>query len=78
LLQHFDEKLTAIWHNSGKGRLGLAISGGVDSMALASLCSKSSLCRRQAFVAFIVDHDLRPGSALEADLVAERIRELGL
>lgn len=80
LLQQFDDKLSAIWHKSGKGRLGLAVSGGVDSMALASLCSKSSVSRemRQAFMAYIVDHDLRPGSAPEAELVAKRIRELGL
>ena len=49
-------------------------------MALASLCSRSDSSRisRGAFTAFIVDHDLRPGSATEAELVARRIRELGL
>ena len=80
LLQQFDKKLSAIWQTSGKGRLGLAVSGGVDSMALASLCSRSSLSQHLhgIFTAFIVDHDLRHGSAIEAKLVAERIRELGL
>jgi len=80
LLQQFDKKLLAIWQKSGKGRLGLAISGGVDSMALASLCSRSRLSQTspEAITAFIVDHDLRPGSATEAELVARRVRELGL
>jgi tRNA(Ile)-lysidine synthase len=56
-------------------RVGLAISGGVDSMALAFLCSR--LLRVDPFLdvadnplskfqAFVVDHKLREGSAEEA------------
>ena len=56
-------------------RVALAVSGGVDSMALAFLCAR---LRRSAqhiecadnplasFTATIVDHRLRPGSAAEA------------
>ncbi|EAQ86766.1 hypothetical protein CHGG_08019 [Chaetomium globosum CBS 148.51] len=67
--------------------IALAISGGVDSMALAYLCSKirqtdqwfkvvdhsiSSPC------GVIVNHDLREGSAIEADNVAVATRKLGV
>lgn len=79
LLQVFDKSLARICHSVATERLGLAISGGVDSMALASLCSRSALKRRSpaAFTAFIVDHGLRQGSTDEAALVAQRVNALG-
>ncbi|KAJ9152302.1 Adenine nucleotide alpha hydrolases-like protein [Coniochaeta hoffmannii] len=63
--------------------VSLAISGGVDSMALAYLCSR--VRRMDAwlkladhpvkhFVANIVDHRLRPGSGSEALAVARVLR----
>lgn len=59
-------------------RTGLAISGGVDSMALASLFARSrGLLNRNGppFAnAFIVDHKARPGSTEEAEWVAEQCR----
>lgn len=55
---------------------GLAISGGVDSMALASLYS--SLRRTSPLsplpFGFIVDHKARPESTEEAHWVAEQLR----
>jgi tRNA(Ile)-lysidine synthase TilS/MesJ len=70
--------------------LGLAISGGVDSMALAALCSqlqdlsqssvhspKQSSLRPLQFRAFIVDHGLRAGSALEAEAVSRVLEGRG-
>jgi tRNA(Ile)-lysidine synthase len=69
---------------------GLAISGGVDSMALAALCSqlqdlsqfsvhppKQSFLRPLQFRAFIVDHGLRAGSALEAEAVSRVLEGRG-
>lgn len=58
---------------------GFAISGGVDSMALAALFAnpeslrKSERCRLEAH-AFIVDHKVRPESTEEAEWVAEQCR----
>lgn len=54
--------------------VGLAVSGGADSMALA-LCAKAAgvACR-----AFIVDHDLRPESGEEAALVKQRLEQWGI
>lgn len=56
--------------------IGLAISGGVDSMALALLCSQfqNSLVRGYGqirFRAFVVDHGVRSESSLEAQSVAQ-------
>ncbi|KAI0485392.1 adenine nucleotide alpha hydrolases-like protein [Xylaria cf. heliscus] len=67
--------------------VALAVSGGVDSMALAYLCS--SLRRRDfhfsvadnpvsAFRAVVVDHGLREGSAAEAKAVSRALRDMGL
>ena len=62
----------------------LAISGGVDSMALAGLCAEA--CKAQAsttdsqiklsFTPLIVDHRLRPQSTNEAELVSKRVEKL--
>ncbi|TVY85039.1 putative tRNA(Ile)-lysidine synthase [Lachnellula suecica] len=76
----------------------LAISGGVDSMALAILCSRvqsdytdihqtTSFKRRGSplehlrkvdFRAFVVDHGVRTGSALEAQAVAKVLEAKGI
>ena len=60
--------------------LGLAISGGVDSMALASLCAKiqqRDLIRGLSFRAFVVDHGARAGSSEEAEAVSKVLLQKG-
>lgn len=59
--------------------VGLAISGGVDSMALASLCDRvqSSGSYDWRFRAFVVDHGARAGSKEEAEAVAELVNKKG-
>ncbi|KAL4887481.1 PP-loop family-domain-containing protein [Aspergillus karnatakaensis] len=74
-------------------RLGLAISGGADSMALAYLCRQwekqtQSHIQGQAqsqdehekisITAFVVDHKARKESTDEANTVAGWLREMGL
>ncbi|GFE95248.1 tRNA lysidine(34) synthetase TilS [Gluconobacter sp. Gdi] len=54
--------------------VGLAVSGGADSLALAWLARRW----RQHVLAFIVDHALRPESAAEARLTAQRLSEMGV
>jgi hypothetical protein len=65
-----------------KKKKGLAISGGVDSMALATLCSglrePSHKGEAPSFTAFIVDHGLRPGSRDEAVQVANFLDQLSM
>ncbi|KAF2219230.1 PP-loop family-domain-containing protein [Elsinoe ampelina] len=53
-------------------RMGIALSGGSDSIALAYLCHKfqsSPAISRASFTAFIVDHGVRPESLDEAQKV---------
>ncbi|KAG0090362.1 hypothetical protein BGZ93_006344 [Podila epicladia] len=69
--------------NPGSRSVGIAVSGGVDSMALATLLSRhvqnlrGSLQRIQLH-AMIVDHKLRDNSTKEANYVAEQIRRLDI
>lgn len=53
--------------------VGLAVSGGPDSTALA-LCAKTAGLRA---VVFIVEHGLRPESPVEAETVRNRMAKLG-
>ncbi|KAK8094724.1 hypothetical protein PG997_001409 [Apiospora hydei] len=66
--------------------VGMAISGGVDSMALAYLCSKVRerdpsfmVCDNPvgSFRGFVVDHGLRQESAQEAEQVCQALRQMG-
>ena len=63
-----DEFLRALEQLVPEGRLGLAVSGGPDSLALLLLAAAA---RPDAVEAATVDHGLRPESAREAALVAE-------
>ncbi|KAK7921327.1 PP-loop family protein [Apiospora marii] len=67
--------------------VGMAISGGVDSMALAYLCSKVRevdplfmVCDNPVatFRGFVIDHGLRQESAQEAEQACKAIRRMGL
>lgn len=72
--------------------LGLAISGGVDSMALAALCSnvqnlphvkdkdeeQVEHVKNIKFRAFIVDHRARAGSFEEAKAVSNVLERRGI
>ena len=60
---------------------GLAVSGGVDSMALARLCRDFRPTSRHEeieFRPFIVDHKARPGSTEEAREVVSALKTLGI
>ncbi len=61
---------------SGFKKLGIALSGGADSMGLLWLAAHSGFASR--FAAFIVDHGLRPGSDREAAQAAAAAQGLGI
>ncbi|EEQ32350.1 PP-loop family protein [Microsporum canis CBS 113480] len=83
----FYRALTGLWATWERGkhvplqRIGLAVSGGSDSMALAYLCSRlvsPDFIPGLDLKAYIVDHKFRPESSREAHLVADRIEKLGI
>lgn len=75
----FNKIIEGIWRNAGQpDTMGIALSGGADSMALTQLCDRARQSRRDTrgrltgpkdYYAFIVDHKARPGSAEEAKAV---------
>ncbi|KAF2656529.1 hypothetical protein K491DRAFT_691925 [Lophiostoma macrostomum CBS 122681] len=58
-------------------RIGLAISGGVDSMALAALCSRHWDKHPGPVMAhgIIIDHKMRAESGQEAQWVASQLKQ---
>ncbi|CAL3962509.1 hypothetical protein PZA11_000350 [Diplocarpon coronariae] len=99
-VKEFADALARVWRPANplqrgpEVRIGLAISGGVDSMALAFLCSRLNGAYPPAqlvpktsgrshaagirFRAFVVDHSARSGSATEAQAVAGLLEKQGI
>ncbi|EKD12271.1 uncharacterized protein L3040_000259 [Drepanopeziza brunnea f. sp. 'multigermtubi'] len=96
-VEGFANAVLKVWRPSNDPRqtatIGLAISGGVDSMALAFLCSRLKELKTAAadqpdpkhdilssvkFQAFVVDHGVRRGSDLEAQAVSKLLERQGI
>ncbi|KAL3264478.1 hypothetical protein ABHI18_000693 [Aspergillus niger] len=95
-VKHFVDSFQRIWLDSRTARtgrhhvshlprrIGLAISGGADSMALAYLCKQWERTQTQtsdetvSVTAFVVDHKAREESTREADMVAGWLDDMGL
>lgn len=73
----FTAECTRLWPAGDRPgvKLGLAVSGGPDSLALLLLASAA---RPGAVEAATVDHGLRPEAAAEAEMVAELCARLGV
>lgn len=75
--QEFSDLMSAVgpWPpDVAEAPVGLAVSGGADSMALAFLARRW----RRNVVAFVVDHALRPESAAEARLTIQRLADMNV
>ena len=62
---------------AGRKTIGLAVSGGADSLALMLLYAAWSGTKPRAIV-YTVDHGLRPEAQAEAAMVAREAGKLGL
>jgi tRNA(Ile)-lysidine synthase len=79
LAGRFGKALEALLPAPDLPRLGLAVSGGGDSMALMHLAARWARARRRPNLFVVtVDHGLRPESAAEAAQVARAAAALGL
>lgn len=70
--------LTSLFGPNAPEKLGVAVSGGSDSLALMHLLAQWAAPRGVRLFVATVDHGLRPGSADEAAGVAGAARALGL
>lgn len=77
-VSHFAQALERLGPFGQPPRFAVAVSGGADSTALALLTQ--AYCREHggAMLALIVDHGLRPESAVEAELTARRLAVRGV
>ena len=73
MLAQFTAELARLGFDANTQKLGLAVSGGGDSMALLHLAYQAGIMARVASV----DHRLRPASADEAQMVARAAQDLG-
>jgi tRNA(Ile)-lysidine synthase len=72
-VERFAASLRGLW--PGDGRLGLAVSGGPDSLALLLLAAD---CCPARVAAATVDHGLRPEAGAEAEFVGRVCTALGV
>jgi len=63
---------------AGLRRIGVAVSGGADSLACALLVRAWAMSRGAETVALVVDHGLRPGSEAEAATTLRRLEGMGI
>ena len=59
-------------------KFAVAISGGPDSLSLAFLSKCLCIINKKKAKFYIVNHNLRKGSLLEAKLVASKLKKFGI
>ena len=77
MIERFARDLASVWSEieQADAKLGIAVSGGPDSLALLLLARAALPGRVEAAT---VDHGLRAESAQEADFVARLCGDLGI
>jgi len=76
--QIFEDTMTRVRMRGPVSRLGLAVSGGGDSMALLRLAVEWAAKLGVKPAVATVDHGLRPEAADEAQFVAQTCTQLGV
>lgn len=74
----FEAAMAALGPWEGSPRLAAAVSGGVDSLALALLADRWARTRGGSLLCVIVDHGLRAGSAAEAGQARAWLAQRGI
>ena len=72
------QMLSGLKERHGFVELGLAVSGGSDSLAMLYICNDWAMDNKVKLHCVTVDHNLRAGSRKEAELVAEHCNALGI
>ena len=68
------QTLSDLKEQYGFDELGLAVSGGSDSLAMLYICNDWALKKKLNCTVLTVDHKLRPESLKEAELVANSLQ----
>lgn len=75
--ERFDKTMDALFRTSMPSKVCVAVSGGVDSMALTFLTCQYFLPKQVQVTGLVVNHDLRAESSKEANDVTRLVKKFG-